>query len=93
MKEEPYYFCPDYDCDYPTSGIIYPLVVTGISQVLFPKANGQLIETKGKVVGSQSSTDLQFARHLHFSSVSRWKWVRRNRFQWFPVGTNVSKAR
>jgi K+-transporting ATPase ATPase C chain len=34
-------------------GIIYPLVVTGIAQVLFPKkANGQLIEVNGKVIGS-----------------------------------------
>jgi K+-transporting ATPase ATPase C chain len=35
-------------------GIIYPLVVTGISQVLFPhKANGQLIEKNGSVLGSK----------------------------------------
>jgi K+-transporting ATPase ATPase C chain len=35
-------------------GIIYPLVVTGLAQVLFPrKANGQLIEAKGKVIGSR----------------------------------------
>jgi len=35
-------------------GIIYPLVVTGISQVLFPdKANGQLITSNGVVVGSR----------------------------------------
>jgi len=35
-------------------GIIYPLVVTGISQVLFPdKANGQLITRNGVVVGSR----------------------------------------
>lgn len=34
-------------------GIIYPLVVTGIAQVLFPKkANGQLIQLDGKTVGS-----------------------------------------
>ena len=34
-------------------GIIYPLVVTGLAQVLFPKkANGQLIARAGKVVGS-----------------------------------------
>jgi K+-transporting ATPase ATPase C chain len=35
-------------------GIIYPLVVTGISQVIFrDKANGQLMEANGKVIGSR----------------------------------------
>ncbi|MHB8485940.1 MAG: potassium-transporting ATPase subunit KdpC [Candidatus Acidiferrales bacterium] len=35
-------------------GLIYPLVVTGLSQVLFPKrANGQLVEKNGKVIGSR----------------------------------------
>jgi K+-transporting ATPase ATPase C chain len=35
-------------------GIIYPLVVTGLAQVIFPKkANGQLIEANGKVIGSR----------------------------------------
>src|SRR5215470_12056580 len=34
-------------------GVLYPLTVTGLSQVLFPKqANGQLVEKNGKVVGS-----------------------------------------
>jgi len=34
-------------------GIVYPLVVTGIAQVLFPhKANGQLISQNGKLIGS-----------------------------------------
>src|SRR4051794_8086032 len=35
-------------------GMIYPLVVTGLAQLLFPaKANGQLIEAHGKIVGSR----------------------------------------
>ena len=35
-------------------GIIYPLVVTGLAQVLFhSKANGQLVEANGKIIGSR----------------------------------------
>jgi K+-transporting ATPase ATPase C chain len=35
-------------------GVAYPLVVTGLAQLLFPgKANGQLIERGGKIVGSR----------------------------------------
>ncbi len=35
-------------------GLVYPLVVTGLAQVLFPnKANGQLIVRDGKVIGSR----------------------------------------
>lgn len=35
-------------------GIIYPLVVTGLAQLMFPKkANGELIEANGKIIGSR----------------------------------------
>jgi potassium-transporting ATPase KdpC subunit len=36
------------------TGIVYPLVVTGIAQVAFPeKANGSFIKKDGKIVGSE----------------------------------------
>lgn len=35
-------------------GIIYPLIMTGIGQVLFPyTANGSMVEKDGKVIGSE----------------------------------------
>jgi K+-transporting ATPase ATPase C chain len=34
-------------------GIVYPLMVTALAQLLFPrKANGQLIEVNGRIIGS-----------------------------------------
>ena len=35
-------------------GLIYPLVVTGLAQLLFrDKANGQLVSRNGQVIGSR----------------------------------------
>ena len=35
-------------------GIVYPIVVTGLAQILFPRqANGELIRANGKIIGSR----------------------------------------
>jgi potassium-transporting ATPase KdpC subunit len=36
------------------TGIIYPLLMTGLAQLAFPyKANGSLIREKGRIIGSE----------------------------------------
>jgi len=50
------------------TGILYPLAMTGVSQVLFHKqANGSLIEQNGKVIGS-SLIGQPFASDKYFHS-------------------------
>jgi len=49
-------------------GLVYPMVVTGLAQLIFPhKANGQLIVKDGKVIGS-SIIGQGFSGPQHFHS-------------------------
>src|ERR1700733_7845199 len=49
-------------------GVVYPLAITGVSQMLFPRqAQGSLIEHDGKVIGS-SLIGQSFASDKYFHS-------------------------
>src|SRR5436305_10715960 len=73
-------------------GIIYPLVVTGLAQVLFhDKANGQLIEAKGKVVGSRIiGQGFSGAQYFHSRpSAVNYDATNSNGSQWGPTNQKL----
>src|SRR5215510_7523824 len=48
------------------TGLLYPAIMTGVSQIIFPKqANGSLVDVNGKVVGS-SFIGQQFSKPAYF---------------------------
>ena len=75
-------------------GIIYPLVVTGLSQVLFPhKANGQLIEANGKVIGSriigQAFSSPGYFHSRHSAAGNGYDATASNGSQWGPTNQKL----
>src|SRR5712675_1708117 len=66
-------------------GILYPLAVTGLAQVLFPKrANGQRIENhRANVYG---------AWVFSFTAVQCGLWIRRDGEQWLQPGADKQDA-
>ena len=72
-------------------GLIYPLVVTGISNVLFPfQAKGSMVQLNGRIVGSeliaQHVTDPRLFLATTISRELCGEWVR-----WFQLWAYQSK--
>jgi len=58
------------------TGLLYPAVMTGLSELIFPnKANGSLVTVNGKVVGS-----------------SRWQRLRCHCQRWHKPGPDERQA-
>ncbi len=73
-------------------GLIYPLVATGLAQVIFPEnANGQLIRAAdGTVVGSRLiGQPFSSPGYFRLTAIGgRSNWLRRQRFFWFESWSN-----
>ena len=81
------------------TGVIYPVLVTGLSQVFFPfQANGSLVQQNDKVVGSELigqdfTGDKYFWGRPSATSGQPYNAFdsdNLNRFFWFQPGTSFS---
>jgi|SRR5579883_1098777 len=76
------------------TGVIYPLIITGIAEVAFPsKANGSLIASNGKIVGSEligQGTDSVIYFHGRPSSVG-YNPMPSGGSNWGPIADTLRK--